>query len=422
MRRRRHRGKHFSQRGVALIAVLVALTLIGAVAYEFSTDTTNDMMRTYNAVDSVQAEFHTRSGANLAQLVIRVQTDVLDRFRNQIGDIQLADYIGLFSPAFGGSKEDAEALAAMIGGFQGDSIQGLGVDVGMFDVNIVAEDGKINLNCANGSQQTKETIKAQLDSLFFHDAYNPIFENPDATGWRRDRQTQASALIDYVDRDRTRFDAPGTPEDYGYENLDDSYEPKNNYIDSIGEIRMIRGVDDRFWTLFGGQFTVYGDCKLNIGSVQDARTFASMIFLSAQNPDDPVLHDPRQLWALARRVAEARALGILWDDLRAFADFVKNPDGALGELFGGALGAASAEAAAQVAEGSTPVVGVELDMNKLQQVAQVGPRRVYRVEVTAEVRRVKRRLTAIWDTATQNQNSRNPQEYGRGAWVFWRVD
>jgi hypothetical protein len=79
--------------------------------------------------------------------------------------------------------------------------------------------------------------------------------------------------------------------------------------------------------------------------------------------------------------------------------------------------------------GVPQVDGLELDMTKLRQVARSGPRRVYRVEVIATVPRggegsgleYNKRLTAIWDTKTQNQNMRD-QAYSRGAWVYWRQE
>src|SRR5690606_5180459 len=149
------------QRGIAILAVVVSITLLAAVVTEFSTDATIDAVRAANARDDMQTHFLARSGANLSQLIIRLQTDVVDKFRKQLGDFQLADYAGMFMGAFGGGREEVDAMAALLGGFRGDAIKGLGVAVGRFDVNITTDDGRINLNCANGSQQTQEVIKAQ---------------------------------------------------------------------------------------------------------------------------------------------------------------------------------------------------------------------------------------------------------------------
>ena len=418
-----------SQKGVAIIAVLASLAILGGAVAEFSTDTAVDGVSATNARDEMQTHFLARSGANLTQLIIKLQTDVVDKYRQQLGDFQIADYAGMFMGAFGGGREEVDAMAEMLGGFKGDAIKGLGVAVGGFDVIITTDDGRINMNCAQGTQQTQETLKAQLEALFYFEAFDPIFETEDAEGWRRDRATQAAALIDYIDRDRAGFGQPGTQEEYGYETLDDRYRAKNNYIDTISELKLVRGIDDRMWTLFGDQFTAYGDCKVNIGAVTDAKLIASILFLAAKNPDDPVVKDPLKLWALSRMVIEARSWGVYFDDLQSFADFVKDPQTSLGSLFASEQAAGTAPATPQPNLSGVQVEGLELDSTKLGQVARSGPRRIYRVEVVATVPRgvegtgndYVKRLVAVWDTKTQNQNSRDPSATN-GAWVYWREE
>lgn len=414
---------------MALILVLSFVAVLVGLIAEHSASTTINYMAAANAREAMRAEFLNRSGANLAELIIRVQTDVLDRNRKFLGDIQLADYTGLFMGAFGGSAEEVKDMSAMLGGFDGEAIKGLGVSAGQFSVEITTEDGKLNMNCANGSETSRKNLRTQLQALLYFEAYNPIFEKPDADGWQRTREEQVSALMDYIDKDTSKNQQRGQSEDYGYQSLDDRYKAKNNYIDTPSELKLVRGVDDRFWTLFGSQFTVYGDCKVNIGAIADAKLIASIIFLAAKSPDDPVVADPQKLWRLAQRVAEARSFGIYFDDLNAFADYVKNPDGALSDLLGGGEnGQQPLPGVAAAAEGVEPVQGVELDGNKLGQVASSGPRRLYRVEVTSTIGKTPRgeprfqhKLTAIWDTQVQNQNMRSA-DYRRGSWVFWREE
>lgn len=410
------------QRGVAIIAVVTAVAIITSLLIELGTSTTVDSLSSANARDQMRAEFLGRSALNLARLVIKVQTDVVDPRRNEIGDIQLGDYTNLFMGAFGGGKEEVAAFGEMLGGLKADAFEGLGSEGGTFDLALETDDGLLNLNCANGSAETQNDLNTFLGALFYFEAYNPVFERPDAQNWQRDRALQAAALIDYVDRDAARYGAPGTPEDYGYEQLDDRYKPKNNYLDTVGEIRQVRGVDDRFWTLFGGAFTIYGSCKLNIGAVSDPRLIAALIFLAAKNPEDPVLRDPIRLWQLAKQVAEAREMGVFFDDLQAFADYVKNPMGGLADLYSKQGLAAPAE----VTAGGQQALGVELDNGKLGRIALAGPRRTYRVEIEIEVPRgtltdwsLRRKLTAVWDTQTQNQNARDGRQ-GRGAWVYYQ--
>ena len=72
----------------------------------------------------------------------------------------------------------------------------------------------------------------------FFPAYDPVFEEADAEGYRRDRALQVAAIVDYIDSDSLRNRERGTTEDYGYESLKDPYKPKNNYIDTVGELKL----------------------------------------------------------------------------------------------------------------------------------------------------------------------------------------
>lgn len=405
---------------MALVVVTVAVVIIATLAYESAFNTTIDYMAAAHARDNMRAEFHMRSGMNLGRMVVRLQTDVLDKNRQYLGDIQIGDYTGLFMSAFGGGREEVDAMAEMMGGFSEEQLKGLGVSVGSFDLQIATEDGKVNLNCANGSAATKDNLKAQLEALFFFQAYDPVFQEESADGWRRTRQEQVAAIMDYIDRDRTRVDQTGQPEQYDYQSRKDKYFAKNNYIDSLGEAHMIRGVDDRLWTLFGTGLTIYGGCKVNIGSLRDPKQIAALISLAAKNPEDPVVRDPAKLWRLAQRVAESSEFGMSFADVKEFAAYVKNPDGQLQAL----AGQQSAQGAAPSVDPTSlgpAVEGVELDAGKLGQIASSGPRRTYRIEVTAVVGDLQRRVIGIWDTQTQNQHMRT-QDYARGTWVYWREE
>ncbi|HUH02775.1 MAG TPA: hypothetical protein VML75_12340 [Kofleriaceae bacterium] len=401
---------------MALLVAAVAVALTTVFTMEFSTNTNVDWAAANNQRDDMRAQFLARSGMNLAELIIKVQTDVMDKYKDMLGDIQLADFMPMFMGAFGGEKEEVDAFAALLGAGGGD-LKGLGVEIGTFSVEITTDDNKINLNCANGGEQTRTNLKTKLDALMYFDAYNSLFENPAADGWRRDRAQQVAALIDYVDTDSSKFETRGASEDYGYQTLPDRYKEKNNYLDTVGEIKLIRGVDDRFWTLFGDQFTIYGECKENLSAVEDPKLIAAIIFLSAANESDPVLVDPTgtKLWLLAAQVAQARSWGIYFDTLQAFADFVKDPNGALTDL----MSASGSQG------GNTPpavlVEGVELNLQKLGQIARAGTRRIYRVETIAAIDTLEKTIVGVWDTQFQNQNPRNPAN-ARGTWVFWRED
>ena len=432
---KRARKPLVTQKGVALIAVVSALTFTAIIATEFTTTTQVDELGAIDARDQMQAEFLARSSMNLSELIIRLQ-QVLDspQVRDTLGEIQITDYADLFMSAFGGTPQELEDQG--LGGELGKSFGG---EVGSFGVSITTDDGLINLNCANGKPEYQQLTYTLLEALYYFPAFDPLFQDPDADGWRRDRRLQTQAIFDFIDSDRSQASAPGEPpsgatEDYGYENLRDKYKPKNNYLDSVDELKLVRGVDERFYTLFGPSFTVYGGCKLNIRSLEDPRIIAAILYLTAKDKEDPVLRDGALLWYHATAVAWARQNGFAFSSPQDFVDFVKDREGALG------ASVAELAAAAGASGGAPPPVqipgvpqgidlGLELDPAEVGKVVRVGPQRTYRVQAWGETSRnvilnpVRRTLTAIWDSANVNANQRSQDAKARnGAWIYLRQE
>jgi general secretion pathway protein K len=415
----------FSQRGIALVAVLSAIAVIAVVTTEFTYNTGIDLAAAANARDEMRAHFLARSGMNLSRLVVKVQKDVFDRYRKYLGDVQLADYLPLMIGAFGGGKEEVAALGALLGadpgatpdGAEAPAIKGLGLSEGEFDLQVTTDDGKINVNCAAGSGNTVKQLELMLTSMVLSNAYDKLFEERDGDGQFTDRATFVKAIMDYVDKDTAAYGANGQPEDYGYQSLPQAYRARDNYLDSVDELQLVRGMDDKRWALFGAAFTVYGGCKVNVGAVNDANVIMSLIVGAAKDPEDPVLRDNLKLFALAAAVAQARTYGVMFEDLNAFAEFVKDPQGALL----GDLTQQPQQAQNPAMAGLPPIQGVELDAQKLGNLARAGGRRTYRVVASAKIGKVEKTITAIWDTETQNQNMRDPKQ-NKGSWVYWREE
>ncbi len=435
-------GAHFTQRGVALIAVATALTMTAILAKEFATDTQIDAFGADNARDQMRAEMLAQSSLNLSEMILRLQ-QVLDApdVAEQIGAVQITDYADLFMSAFGGTAEEVASATGLFG----DEAKGLGADIGAFGIRILSDDGKINLNCANGKREYAQLTYTLLDALYYFPAFDPLFQDADAEGWRRDRRLQTEALIDYIDEDGSKVAPPGEPpasgaEDYGYDSLPDDYKAKNNYLDTLEELKLVRGVDERFWTLFSPAFTVYGGCKLNIRAVDDPRIIAAIIFLTVKDKNDPVVRDGNTLWIHAQAVAWARKNGFFFNTAQDFVDFVKDPEAQLGagltdDTAGGTGGTGgtggiggSATPAIQI-PGVPPGMdlGVELDIAEVNKILRAGPQRTYRLEAWGEVTRfppftpLRRTVNAVWDMGTVNINQRSTEARARnGAWVYLR--
>ena len=413
---------------MALIAAVVAVAMVALISSELGTHTNNDLISAANQRDSMRADFLARSAMNLSELIIRLQQR-LDNVK-LLGGVQITDYADQLMLAFCGNQEEVQAAI----GIPSDLVKGLGADIGTCGVTrFDTEDDKINVNCAGGNNAT--TVKTRIDALIFFPAFDSVFEQPVADGWRRDRDTQSSAILDYVDRDSARIGQTGSPEDYGYESLKDDYLAKNNYIDTVDELRLVRGVDDRFWTLFGNAFTVYGGCKSNLSALKDVNMIASIIYLAAKDPNDPVLRDPAKLWYLAGLVAKARQFGVTFQSEDDFVQFVKDPATA---MMAGVTSAATATgqsaSTSSIAGVSGQQIGMVLDAKKLDLIAYAGPRRTYRVEAWGEIARgaknkdgtdtfppIRRTLTGVWDTKVVTQNARNTT-VKNGTWVYLKED
>lgn len=421
--------------GVALISAMVALGMTAIIAYDFASTTNISSTAAWNQADAMRAHFLARSALNLSELVVRLQQR-MDNIQ-ELGGIQITDYADQLMLAFCGTGEEVQAAV----GIKSDQMKGMGADIGTCGIEYFdTEDDKINLNCAGGNDTTAKTIKTRIDALMFFPAFDPVFQDATADGWRRDRELQATALMDYVDRDHSRFGAPGTTEEYGYESLKDDYKSKDNYIDTVSEIHQIRGVDDRFWNLFGSAFTVYGNCKSNVGALKDPNLIASIIYLAAKDQADPVVQDPQKLWMLAGVVAKAREFGFYFANLDDFSEFVGDPRKAMGDAAGAAATASGGSAPAtdplmsccNIPPGTK--IGVELDPQKLQQIAVAGPRRTYRIKAYGEIPRggldengnpiyppVRRSFNGVWDTKVVVQNGRSSTPRN-GAWVYLKEE
>lgn len=422
MRRRpRHMRPRDGQRGSAILAAIVAIAVILLISNQLATNTDVDLTSAANQRDAMRASFLARSATNIAELIVRLQQR-LDNIEQAAG-IQITDYADQLMLALCGT--DAE-VGEQFGGLTA-SAKGMGGVIGNCGIQrFETEDDRINVNCAGGKESSRQTLKTRLDTLMYFPVYDKLFEEPDADGWRRDRNTQAAAIIDYIDRDKAAFGADGSSEEYGYSDLADDYRPRDNYLDTVDELKLVRGVDDRFWAAFGNAFTIYGGCKSNVSAVKDTQLIASIIYLAAKNPDDPVLTNQLQLWALADAVAKARQFGLPFTTLKDFADFVKDPQAALALMLGDAASSGTGATA------GLQIVGVELDLEKLGQIATAGARRTYRVEAWGEVPRllkngdgsdvyppIRRTMTGVWDTKVVTQNARNP-EVRNGSWVYLR--
>lgn len=312
--RRRRRSE---RRGVALIMVMAAITVLTVVLVEFQDESAADVSSAFTDRDALKAEYAAKSGLALARLLIAAEPTI----RTAISPLFLmlgmksAPQIPVweFSDRVLGAFNDADGAAEFtaLAGVDLSKGKNLGLKGGRFELAIVDEDSKLNINvAARGDAFSQQRVAMELIGLMAGDQYNPLFEGRDRDGQFSDRATVCSAIIDWADPDETVFPCDkaamataqsGGAEDSSYAMLDPPYRRKNAAYDSLDELRLVRGMGEDIWATFidpepGNPkkriMTVWGSGSINVNTA-NAQTLLAII-CSGVPPMTPVCFDPVQ--------------------------------------------------------------------------------------------------------------------------------
>ncbi|PIE06332.1 MAG: general secretion pathway protein GspK, partial [Sorangium cellulosum] len=257
-----------SRRGVALIMVLATITVLTVLLAEFQDESSSELSGALSDRDALKAEYLARSGINLSRLLIASEPTIraaiaplfmmLTKGKGGAPQIPVWEFsdrvLGAFNDSTG--AEEFEALAGV------DLAEGrnLGIEGGRFEAVVVDEDSKLNVNiAARGDAFSQTRIAQQLMGLMAGDQFSPLFEERDMDDQFSDRMAICSSLIDWPDPDENYFscDLSGSAtasataaEDSFYQMLDIPYRRKNGAYDSLEELRLVRGMGDKFWATF----------------------------------------------------------------------------------------------------------------------------------------------------------------------------
>jgi general secretion pathway protein K len=438
----RHRRRHTRDRqsGVALLVTISVLALFIALVSEFTYETTIYSAQAANARDEVRAHYLARSSIALSRLMIRIQQRFIEPIMGQAqqmlsqgagGDLgislRITDYAGPIMGFFGGSAEEVSSLGSLIG-LDTSSAKGLGLKSGRMDAEISTEDGKIDINCGggpSGDRQRQITVFRLLSALTFSPRYNRLFSERNADGQFIDRAELARAIIDWADADEGMFSVEpggGGAEDYRYDARSDPYRAHNNYYDTVDEVGLVRGMDADFIEAFLPYLTVHASdqrCRVNLASVKGDCTpllvgliRAAMLRDPNKPPSDPAVLDDNRVYPLASILCE-RGTAVGFDSLDTIARVMSNPQASI----------ARDDPRYQLMQSMR---GIQISRADLETVAYVGPPRVYRVVATGESGKVKKKITAIIDTARAPEHpvSQNnfQAEKAAGVLQYWREE
>lgn len=351
----KRRKRKVEERGVALILVLGALTILTVFLTELQEGTSADMAAALADRDALRAEYVARSGVNLSRLLIATEPTIrrsiaplfmmLKRKPPQIPVWEFSDMVlGPFNDEIG-----AEAFSALAG-VSTETGKNLGLGGGNYVVTIVDEDSKIDLNVASrGEALSQQRLSLALLGLIILPQYNELFENRDADGQFSDRATICGAIVDWADFDENLFPCDPTAtnagsrgtEDNYYQTLGLDYLRKNAAFDSLEELRLVRGMGDDFWATFVDPdpsdpkkriLTIWGQGKVNVNTA-NADTLWAIICGNAK-PETPMCVDPIQRQSFIMGVTMAKSLlqgAPLFTSEKDFVNVLKGK-GPMGEI------------------------------------------------------------------------------------------
>lgn len=429
--------------GIAVLLVLACLAIVAPLTASFNYQARVDWQSAVNVRDEVAGRNIQRGAMSLSLLLFEIQSRVFNssQFKQFMGAMDITQVAPYLMAVFG-TEDGAEGLAGM-GALVGIDASGLSevladlaITTGSFEYRVMAESGKINVNCLhtqpdpgakdNPAGRTVETLEA----LMAPSLYDPLFEEEKSDGQFYSRLDIIRAIADYVDDDRQKFDliklrSGSGAENYRYTELFDPYQARNGRMDTIEELHLIEGIDDDWMEAFGHELTVYGGCKVNLNFASPEQI--ALVIRHAVKADDKWKTEGENFllktMPLANWVIEQRQFS-LFKDLGDFKERIAKPDQFLSPMAMLGQDADQPQNLPRVPEGIDVWAKGKPDpkdkskqVSGLDDVAVVAAERAYRVEIITTVGAVKKRLDGVYDIEYARAQSQ-----GKGAWVYVREE
>lgn len=369
-----------SERGVAMLLVLVGIAVLALVANEIRYNSVVELRLATNQRDELRAHYLAKSGIGLSRLMLR--------FQKQLDSIQIPNISGMLqgltgaltgqtgqtgaagaNPLAGGggsmsiqlwrmAKIDCHMLEQMVPELdeKGQAIAGsiknkkfdfddenpelaaaqtnrrFGSFSGCFESKLTDEEERINLAKLDAPQGTAAGLLLQLINTLTDKKYEFLFEKEDSNRVKVTPDELIVNMRDWIDEDETgttlNITGTGDPfqkgfsdENGGYVKYDPQYRAKNARFDSLDELFMVHGVNDRFMAAFKEKFTVYPDVNSRLNINTDDPMLLEVAIRSVADPlrPDPRLADPIFMDTLIKKIRAARIFALFG---MSTADFV----------------------------------------------------------------------------------------------------
>lgn len=317
------------ERGIALVMVMGAIAILTVMLAEFQDETSAELASATAQRDGIQAEYAAKSALNLSRLLIASEPTM----RKAISPLfmmmkRTPPQLPLweFSDRLLGAFNDQESSGDFTRTIGVDLNQGknLGLPNARWELSIVDEDSKINMNLGAANEIAHIRLAKEIMGLVSPMQYDALFSGQDSTGQFNDRFQTCQAIIDWADVDEQGFNcdlrqltaasSAGIEDNY-YALMQKPYRRKNAPYDSLEELHMVRGVSEDFWATFIDPspddpkkrvVTVWGQGAINVNTA-NAQTLLAVVCSGATTTTELCL-DPNQQSLFLTGVTMARGI------------------------------------------------------------------------------------------------------------------
>lgn len=328
-RRRRRAKRRARERGIALVMVMGAVAILTVMLAEFQDETSAELAAATAQRDGIQAEYMARSALNLSRLLIASEPSMRKAIaplfmlmKKTPPQLPLWEFSDRLLGAFNDEEESDEfARTAGVDVSQGKN---LGMPNGRWELSIVDEDAKINMNLGAANEIAHIRLAKEIMGLIAPMQYDSLFQQQGDSGQFVDRLQTCQAIIDWADVDEQGFNCDLSQltaassagiEDNSYSLMPRPYRRKNAPYDSLEELHMVRGVGEDFWATFIDPspedpkkrvVTVWGQGAINVNTA-NAQTLHAVV-CSGALPATPICVDPNQAAMFLTGVTMARGI------------------------------------------------------------------------------------------------------------------
>ncbi len=324
------------ERGVALLMVVLVVTLLSAVIIDFSFRTRLDSRLSANVRDTALASALSRSGYEIAlSLLLDDAAAGGEAGRASAASSENTTVSKILQQARNREEttEESEEAGVPAGSSGIDTLQESWARMDLLDLQLRPNEslrvevddlaGRVNVNAiiirdASGAQKLNRPVFDEL-KLLVQEALESLGRKNEGEIEDFDGEDFAYAVADWVDGDETRL-SDGSFEDQFYNSLKDAYSSKNGPFDSVAELQLVEGVDDKLYALLRDAVTVY---PFDGGGTINVNTAPERVLRSIGMRENDATSTPEPLSEESvGRILDAREQGVGIADLTEFRDLL----------------------------------------------------------------------------------------------------